>query len=81
MIWADYLIVGAIMLFPLAEATERWFGPDEGWFIKNNRTRNLLGLTLTGLLLAGLYFQDMPDSENDSAQVLTQIITAFTRVF
>ena len=81
MIWPDYFIVGAILLLPITEATERWFGPDEGWFIKKNRTRNLLAFALIGCLLLGLQFQDMPAPAEDQFDIMGRLITAFTRVF
>ncbi|MEL7213041.1 MAG: hypothetical protein AAGK92_10295 [Pseudomonadota bacterium] len=81
LIWADYVIVGALLLLPLCSATERWFAPDEGWFIKNNRTRNLLAFALIGCVLIGLRFQDMPEPSEDQFDVVSRLITAFVRVF
>ncbi len=81
MIWADYMIVGALLLWPLAEARERWFGPDEGWFIKDNWTRNLVAFVLIGLVAIGMYFQDVSDLNGEGPQILSRFVTAFVRVF
>ncbi len=81
MIWADYVIVGALLLLPLSAARERWFGPDEGLFVKDNLTRNLIAFVLIGFIAIGMHFQDVSQLNGEGPQILARFITAFVRVF
>ncbi|MEO1640441.1 MAG: hypothetical protein AAFU41_14470 [Pseudomonadota bacterium] len=79
MTWADYVIVAAFPFFILGWGTEGWNSSTQT-FIKNKMLFVLLNTTGFVLLMLGLTNQ-IYASVDGGLEVLSQIWTAFARVF
>ncbi len=79
--WADFAVVAALLLMPLAAAREPWSGPVDFYFLPNKVGRLFWAILLI-MFVGGLWFQDYPHSADTSGPFeFGQVFTAFTRVF